>query len=147
MELIGGFLVISKIFYYLRVLSFSLYLIMCSMMLGYVFQCGFVGIFFLVCVVLYTGVILFTHLSKRKYFETTISYNFSIIFLTVYFCVIHGRVLFDRFDPNYVYVLNVRYLEVNFLLLSLIMLGIIFNTFLLYQYDRDITIGELFHKT
>ena len=138
---------ISKIFYYLRILSFSLYLILCSMMLGYVFQCGYVGIFFLVCVAFYTIVILFTHLSKRKYFKTTVSYNFSIIFLTLYFCVIHGRVLFDQFDPNYVYVLNVKYLEVNFFLLSLIMLGIIFNTFLLYQYDKDITIKELFQET
>ena len=138
---------INNFFYYLRVLFFSLYLILCSMMLSYVFQCGFVGVFFLICVIFYTITILFTHLSKRKYFETTISYNFSILFLTIYFCVVHGRILFDKFDPNYVYILNMKYLKVNFLLLSLIMIGIIFNTFLLYQYDKDITIKELFRKT
>ena len=127
---------ISKFFYYLRFLFFLCYLLLCSSILDYIFACGLIGILFLICTIIYIIVILFTHLSRNKLYKVTISYNCSIIFLTIYFFVINSRLFFDHAKLQ-LYTINIHYLKVNFIFLIFIMIGIIINTFLLYTYRKD----------
>ena len=130
---------ITKILYYFRCFSFDLFLFLCTINLPYIFKMNnWIGILFLVCIILYTITILFTHLSKKWYYETTLNYNLTIIFLTVYYSFISVILYYRQNNLDITYVLQERYFKLNFLFLSFIILGIIINTFLLYSYYNGI---------
>ena len=122
-----------KIIYYIRLLCVFCYLIFSLVMLDYFFLCDWYGIFFLVSLFCYIIAILLSLLSKKECYITSLSYNFIIIALTFYYLLVCGRIIFaDIFYSSVLYELNISYCKVNFLIISLVMLGVVFNTLLLY---------------
>lgn len=128
---------INKVIYYLRIVSFLLYLIITIFLLPFVFECGKIGIFFLVSLFLFIAITLFSMFSKKKIYIKTKSYNLIIIALTLYLGIVYYRILLDeRLKLSGLYTVSLDYCKMNFILLGLVMIGIILNTVVLYLVDE-----------
>lgn len=129
---------IRKITYYVRLICSILYLVMSFLMLDYIFQSGNEGIFFLITLAIFVISTLWSLLSQKRIFQNMISYNLIIIALTFYFGVITVRLLLDtRLIQTSLYVVNLEYCKTNFIILSLVMIGIALNTTILYITDNE----------
>ena len=129
---------IRKITYYVRLICSILYLVMSFLMLDYIFQSGNEGIFFLITLAIFVISTLWSLLSQKRIFQNMISYNLIIIALTFYFGVITVRLLLDtRLIQTSLYVVNLEYCKTNFIILSLVMIGMALNTIILYITDNE----------
>ena len=118
---------LNKILYYLRCLFFIIYLIINIFLLPFVLKTEQVGIFFLLTLFLFITLVLFSIFSKRKIYIITKSYNLVIIALTIYIGIVYSRLLTTN-----LYTVSVSYCRLNLILLSLVMIGIMLNTIILY---------------
>ena len=129
---------ISKIIYYPRIVAFILYLILTIFLLPTIFKSGRVGIFFLVTLFLFIAMTLFSMLSKKEIYLKTKSYNLIIIALAIYVCIVCYRVNLDtKLISTGLYIINMKYSKINFILLGLVMIGITLNTIVLYLADES----------
>ena len=118
---------LNKILYYLRCLFFIIYLIINIFLLPFVLKTEQVGILFLLTLFLFITLVLFSIFSKKKIYIITKSYNLVIIALTIYICIVYSRLL-----TTSLYTVSVSYCRLNLILLSLVMIGIMLNTIILY---------------
>ena len=124
---------IKKIIYYFRDFCCVLYLLMSISLLKYIFQSGVVGFLFFVCSSLFIVGILISLLSRKSCYQEVVSYNLLIIFLTGYFGIVCSRLLFSPYlSLPSLYTVNVQYCKVNFLILSIVSIGVAISTIILY---------------
>lgn len=129
---------LRKILYYLRSISVGFYIIMIFFLLPLVFKSHWAGIIFLIMTCLFLLIILWSLLTQRRILQESISYNLIIIALACYLGVIVGRFFFDsRLQISSLYTVNMEYFKTNFIILSIVMLGVILNTFILFWYDKQ----------
>ena len=70
---------LNKTIYYLRIVSFILYLVITIYLLPIIIKSGKTGIFFLVTLFLFVAINLFSMFSKKEIYIKTKSYNLIII--------------------------------------------------------------------
>lgn len=135
---------IKKILYGLRLLADIFFLVLLIPMLPYIYQSSWQGFLFLGVTFIYTGMTLWTLLSKREVYKNTLSYNLIMIFVFLYFALITSRILLDtRLQLSDLYTINIAYCKNNFFLLSLILIGMFCNTILLaLAEDEEITLKK-----
>lgn len=86
--------------------------------------------------------ILLTMLTKRKTFYYMITYNLLSIGAHLYFLIVWGKLCLDqRIKLTFLYEIDTTYLNNNCLLLSILLIGILISTIILYQ---EKTIEEKF---
>lgn len=128
---------ISKSIYYIRLVSFIIYLILAILLLPSVFKGGMEGFFFLLVLFLYIIINIFSILTRKKIYQRTISYNMVMIALTIYLLIVYLRTVSDaRLVATGLYTLNTNYCKMNFIILGLVMIGIMLNTIVLYLADE-----------
>lgn len=129
---------ISKSIYYIRLVSFIIYLILAILLLPSVFKGEIEGLFFLLVLFLYIVINIFSILTRKKIYQRTISYNMVMIALTIYLLIVYLRTVSDaRLVATGLYTLNNNYCKMNFVLLGLVMIGIMLNTIVLYLADES----------
>lgn len=129
---------ISKSIYYIRLVSFIIYLILAILLLPSVFKGEIEGFFFLLVLFLYIVINIFSILTRKKIYQRTISYNMVMIALTIYLLIVYLRTVSDeRLVATGLYTLNNNYCKMNFVLLGLVMIGIMLNTIVLYLADES----------
>lgn len=129
---------ISKIIYYIRLVSFIIYIIISILLLPYIFKCNKEGFFFLLVLLLYIVLTAFSILTRKKIYEKTISYNIVMIALAIYLGIVYLRTMNDeRLAATGLYTFNFDYCRMNFILLGLVMIGIMLNTIVLYIADES----------
>ena len=123
---------LKSIFYYLRLLSVLIFIILISLLLDVIFSSHTVGISFLVMDILFIMINVFTILSRKKIYKEVISYNLISVALTIYLTLITFR-YYNEYQPNNPLLeLNYDYFQTNFIIMSLVILGIILNTIFIY---------------
>lgn len=128
----------KKSVYYLRIGLLIVFFFFLFLLLEYVFQSGWQGMFFLLSTFIFIGVMLWSLLSQKKIYQRSLSYNLVIIALICYLGVIVWRINLDpRLQVTELYTLNLEYCQVNFIILGLIMVGIVLNTFVLSLYEEE----------
>ena len=127
----------NKTIYYLRIVSFILYLVITIYLLPIIIKSGKTGIFFLVTLFLFVAITLFSMFSKKEIYIKTKSYNLIIIALAIYLGVVCYRTIFDsRLALTELYTISLDYCRMNFILIGLVMIGITLNTVVLYLMDE-----------
>lgn len=127
---------LNKIIYYLRIVSFILYVVTIYL-LPIIIKSGKTGIFFLVTLFLFVAITLFSMFSKKEIYIKTKSYNLIIIALAIYLTVVCYRTIFDsRLALTELYTISLDYCRMNFILIGLVMIGITLNTVVLYLMDE-----------
>ena len=125
---------LNKTIYYLRIVSFILYLVITIYLLPIIIKSGKTGIFFLVTLFLFVAITLF---SMKEIYIKTKSYNLIIIALAIYLGVVCYRTIFDsRLALKELYTISLDYCKMNFILIGLVMIGITLNTVVLYLMDE-----------
>ncbi len=128
---------LNKVIYYLRIVSFILYLVITIYLLPIIIKCGKTGIFFLVTLFLFIAITLFSMFSKKEIYIKTKSYNLVIIALAFYLGIVCYRTLSNsEVILNELYAINLEYCKMNFILIGLVMIGIMLNTIVLYLTDE-----------
>ena len=128
---------IIKSIYYIRLVSFIIYLILAILLLPSVFKGEMEGFFFLLVLFLYIIINIFSILTRKKIYQRTISYNMVMIALTIYLLIVYLRTVSDaRLVATGLYTLNTNYCKMNFIILGLVMIGIMLNTIVLYLADE-----------
>jgi hypothetical protein len=121
-----------RVIYYLRIMSNILFMVLSILLLSNIINCGVEGIIFIVFYFLFTLQNIYTVLSKKKKFKENIYYNILNIGLFIYTFFIYSRIYLDkRLALGTIYELNLVYFKNNYLILSTIILGIIFNALIL----------------
>ena len=114
---------ISKSIYYIRLVSFIIYLILAILLLPSVFKGEIEGFFFLLVLFLYIVINIFSILTRKKIYQRTISYNMVMIALTIYLLIVYLRTVSDaRLVATGLYTLNTNYCKMNFIILGLVMM-------------------------
>ncbi len=126
---------LKKVVYYLRIFSVIFFVIFICFLLNVIFDCGFSGISFLIMSLLFILINIFTVLSNKKIYKELISYNLISFTLTFYLGIIAIRLYFNYKASNTFYMINYDYFKTNFVIIDLVILGIILNTFFIYFYD------------
>ena len=121
----------NKILYYMSVISQALFLIMVIILLPYILDSSWPGIMFLAVTIFYIGLCLIILLKARKKMQTATSYHILNIALAFYLGIIFTRILLVKLQPSVLYELNMTYCKNNFFLLSITMICVILNTFML----------------
>lgn len=121
----------NKVLYYMSLISEILFLIMVSFLLPLLLQIGFVGILFLVTVLILIGLRLFMIITRKKVVQEVKIYNILTIALTFYLGIIFTRILLVKLQSSVLYELSMVYCRNNFFLLSLTMICMILNTIIL----------------
>ena len=126
---------LKSFFYYLRLLSVLIFIILISLLLDVIFSSHVVGISFLIMSILFIMINIFTILSRKKIYKELISYNLISIALTIYLALITFR-YYNEYQPSNPFLeLNYDYFQTNFIIISLVILGIILNTIFIYFFD------------
>lgn len=115
----------------MSLISEILFLIMVSFLLPLLLQIGFVGILFLVTVLILIGLRLFMIITRKKVVQEVKIYNILTIALTFYLGIIFTRILLVKLQSSVLYELSMVYCRNNFFLLSLTMICMILNTIIL----------------
>lgn len=121
----------NKVLYYMSLISEILFLIMVSFLLPLLLQIGFVGILFLVTVLILIGLRLLMIITRKKVVQEVKIYNILTIALTFYLGIIFTRILLVKLQSSVLYELSMVYCRNNFFLLSLTMICMILNTIIL----------------
>ena len=118
----------KKIFYYLRLITFLVYLVLMFLLIDKLYKPDFLIITFFVLNIIYAIFLILTILSKKNIFKTTISYNILNIGLYAYTTIIYIIV----FDTTKLEIMNNQtYFNTNFIMLSILILSLILYTLLL----------------
>ncbi len=123
--------------YLLRVVLVVFYLLFLIMLVPNILSASWQGILFLFTSLALVGVTLFSFLSKSKRYQDAIAYNIIYIALVGYIFLIWSKVFLDaRVQLPSLYQFNMTYFEMNYLLLSIVNVGIILNTLFIYYEEK-----------
>ena len=118
----------KKFFYYLRLISFCLYLIIMFLLIDKLYKPDIWSIIYFIFSFIYIIIMILTILSKKEIFKRIISYNVLNIGLYAYTFVIY-YLIFDA--SNLEILANESYFHHNYLMLCTLMITLILFAILL----------------
>ena len=111
----------KKILYYLRLLTFILYLIMIFLLIDNLYKSSFLSIIFFLLNLIYSFIMILTILSKKKIYQETISFNFLNIGIYIYIFMLYkitsSNSILDIIN-------NKTYFNNNYIMLSILLIGL-----------------------
>lgn len=111
----------KKILYYLRLLTFILYLIMIFLLIDNLYKSSFLSIIFFLLNLIYSFTMILTILSKKKIYQETISFNFLNIGIYIYIFMLYkitsSNSILDIIN-------NKTYFNNNYIMLSILLIGL-----------------------
>lgn len=123
--------------YLLRVGLTAFYLVFLIMLVPNIFSSSWQGVLFLFTSLALVGVTLLSFLSKSKRYQDATAYNLIYIALVGYIFLIWSKVFLDvRVQLHSLYQFNMTYFEINYLLLSIVNVGIVLNTLFIYYEEK-----------
>lgn len=119
---------IQASFFLLRILSTFLSLIFVILLLPNILKAGWQGSLFLLVFTSFVGLTLWMMLSKNEKVCKSLSFNGLYVASVLYLGLIFSKLFFDqRVKLTMIYEINMHYFENNYLVLSVILLGIIIH--------------------
>jgi len=122
--------VFKKVFYGLRILLFIIHLIMNFMLLSNIIRLGVLGYLFLFLDCVYVINIISELLSQKEHYKNDIYYNIMQIGIFIYISIIWLKLSFNN---NFVYLELLDYLNVNYIVLSILMLFLISYSLIVFN--------------
>lgn len=126
---------LKRIIYYLRIFSVVMFIIFIYLLLNIIFNCGVLGISFIVMCILFILINIFTILTRKNIYKELISYNLISLALTFYLGIIVTKLYIGYNEMEAIYSINYDYFKTNFVIIDFVILGIILNTLFIYFYD------------
>lgn len=100
------------------------------------------GIFLIITFFLLIITTVFSLFMHKQIFKEQLSYNVVYIGSLIYLILIWAKIFFDkRLQLTVIYELNIDYIQNNCIIMGIVFLGIVFNTFLLGM-NKEITFCE-----
>lgn len=124
----------KKILYIFRIVIFILYLLAIFLMIDNLYKPNFFSITYFLLNVIYSFIIILTILSKKKIFQATISYNILNIGIYIYTFMLY-RIVYTKSSLDIIS--NQVYFRNNFIMLSILLVGIITYTLVLNKEEND----------
>ena len=141
-------LTFRNILYGFRVFLLVAFLILVFFLLPNILEAGWQGKVLLGIIGILILVTLWAMLSGGSSFKDRIGYNLLYIGAILYLGLIWGRLFFDeRVKMTLLYQVDMNYFKNNYLILSIVLLGIIFNTLLFLFDDQEGKIKKSFDVT
>lgn len=122
----------TRVIYYLRIVSNILFMVMPILLIPNIVNSGIEGIIFVIFYFLFVVINLYTILSQKKKYKENICYNILNICLFGYTFFLISRIYLDKsLLLDSIYEANLAYFKNNYLILSTLILGIIFNAIII----------------
>ena len=134
-----------KIIYYIKNILFVLYLVTMFLLMDNIYKSNFLDIIYFTLNLFYSFIIILTILSKKKIFKETISYDILNIGIYLYTFMLYkitiSNSLLDIIN-------NQTYFQNNYILVSILLLGLIIYTLILNKYNKKIyfSFNIIFYK-
>ena len=122
---------IKQIIYTISIISLILLTIITVDMLPFIYQSKLQGLIFLLLVIALLIGELYTLIKYKKVIKKNICYNTFLILTTMYIVVIYYRIY--SFDTNVLYSLDLKYLRFNYLILSVALLMMIIDLYIVIK--------------
>ena len=124
-----------KIIYYIKNILFVLYLVTMFLLMDNIYKSNFLDIIYFTLNLFYSFIIILTILSKKKIFKETISYDILNIGIYLYTFMLYkitiSNSLLDIIN-------NQTYFQNNYILVSILLLGLIIYTLILNKDNQKI---------
>ena len=117
-----------KIIYYLRIILFVLYLITLFLLIDKLYKTNFLSIIYYIFNIIYSMFIIISIISKKKIFKEIFSYNLLNIGIYIYTFMLYKIIQ----NNSYLDIINNKtYFNNNYILMSLLLLGLTTYTLIL----------------
>lgn len=129
---------IKRIIYALSILCLVLITIITKNMLPLIFRTKYPGIIFLIFTIILFVCELYALLKYKKALKKNVSYNLFVVLTTMYMAIVYYRIY--SIDANVLYSFDLKYLRLNYIVLSLALIMIIIDLYLgIKDYKQKVT--------